>query len=375
MVKQGSGEMLKHARLARGLSQIELAERAGISRQALSAIESGAYQPGVSVALKLARELERSVEEIFGGEEKQGLRLSADYVSDTPGLPAASGNRARVSLARVRGRVIAVPLPAACLALMPASGLAERARSGRRIEVTAFRSAGEIDSTLLIVGCDPGVAILSDFLVRRRHPIEVIPIPSSSRKALEMAAAGGAHVAGVHLRDPKTGEYNFTAAREAFGRSRFRVVNFARWELGLATRAEKGRLRDIEDLAKRRLRLINRESGSGARIALDEALTLRGIKAERIHGYYKLASGHLEVAAAIAEGIADAGVTIRLAADLYNLEFHPWREERYDLIVAADEFNSAPVQNLVEALNSRALAYEISGLCAYDTSQMGQVVT
>ena len=372
MAKQNSGEMLKHARLARGLSQVELADHAGISRQALSAIESGAYQPGVSVALKLARELERSVEDLFGEEEKGELHLSADYVSEPP---TGSGNRARVSLARVRGRLIAVSLPAACLALTPASGLADHARSGRRIEVTAFRSVGEIDSTLLIVGCDPGVAILSGFLVRRRHPIEVIPIPSSSRKALKMAATGGAQVAGVHLRDPKTGEYNFTAAREAFGRSRFRVVNFARWELGLATRAEKSRLRDLEDLAKRRLRLINRESGSGARVALDEALTLRGINVERIHGYHKLASGHLEVAAAISEGIADAGVTIRLAADLYNLEFHSWREERYDLIVADDEFKSAPVQSLMEALNSRALAHEISGLCAYDTSQMGQVVT
>jgi putative molybdopterin biosynthesis protein len=211
--------------------------------------------------------------------------------------------------------------------------------------------------------------------MRRRYPIEVISIASSSRKALEMAAAGGAHVAGVHLRDPKTGEYNFTAAREAFGRSRFKVVHFARWELGLATRVGRGSLGDIEDLTKRRLRLINREPGSGARVALDEAFASRGIKAERIHGYYKLASGHLEVAAAIAAGVADAGVTIRLAADLYDLEFLSWREERYDLIVADDEFKSPPMQSLMEALNSRALAHEINGFCAYDTSQMGDLVT
>lgn len=371
MAKRGNGEILKRVRQARGLSQIELAQRAGISRQALSAIEAGAYQPGVSVALKLARELDQSVEELFG--EEDGLCVSADCVS--PGPRAVREQRARVSLARVRGRLIAVPLPVACLTLMSASGLADRAQPGRRIEVTAFRSVSEIDSTLLMVGCDPGVAILRDYLVRRRHSIEVIAIPSSSRNALEMAATGGAHVAGVHLRDPKTGEYNLTAAGAAFGRNRFRVVNFARWELGLATRVGEGGVHDVEDLTKRSVRLINREPGSGARFALDEALILRGIRAERIHGYDKLASGHLEVAAAIAEGVADAGVTIRLAADLYNLEFQPWREERYDLVIPANEFESAPVRSLMEALNSRALAQEISGLCAYDTSQMGQVVT
>jgi molybdate-binding protein len=88
-----------------------------------------------------------------------------------------------------------------------------------------------------------------------------------------------------------------------------------------------------------------------------------------------LARGHLEVAAAIAADVADAGVTIRLAANLYGLRFQSWREERYDLVIPASEFESAPVQILMEALNSRALAREIESLCGYDASQMGQVVT
>ncbi|MFZ0888320.1 MAG: substrate-binding domain-containing protein [Candidatus Binataceae bacterium] len=362
---------LRRARLARGLSQIELAQRAGISRQALSAIEAGAYQPGVSVALKLAHELGQSVEQLFG--EQGGLRLSADCISLGPRTVLTQG--ARVSLARVGGRLVAVPLPVTCLSLMPAAGLTDRVQPGRRVEVSAFRSAGEIESTLLMVGCDPAVAILRDYLVRRQSSVDLIGIPSSSRNALEMTAGGGAHVAGVHLRDPKTGEYNFAAARETFGRKHFKVINFARWELGLATRMEGARVHDVGDLRRRGVRLVNREPGAGARLALDEALASHGIRPHEISGYEKLVCGHLEVAAAIAEGVADAGVTIRLAANLYSLKFQPWREERYDLVVPTTEFESAPVQSLMEALNSRALAREIASLCAYDTNQMGQMVT
>lgn len=362
---------LRSARIKAGISQAELAGRVGVSRQALSAIESAVYQPGVSVALKLARELGRSVEELFG--EEDDIRVSAECVSPGRGTVLAHGTH--MSLARVAGRLVASPMPMTCLTLMPAAGLADRARPGRPVEVSAFRSVGEIESALVMVGCDPGVAIVRDYVLRRGRSIELIAIPSSSRNALEMAASGGAHVAGVHLRDERTGEYNFAAAREAFGRRRFKVINFARWELGFATRMESTRVCEVDDLKRRGVRLINREPGAGARLALDEALASHGVKPHEISGYEKLAGGHLEVAAAIAEGVADAGVTIRLAANLYGLGFQPWREERYDLVIPAREFESAAIQSLMEALNSRALAREISGLCGYDTSQMGQVVT
>jgi putative molybdopterin biosynthesis protein len=363
-------QILKLARVARGLSQIELARRAGISRQSLSAIESGIYQPGVRVALKLAHELGRSVEELFGDEVD--LHVSADWVSLKPRTVLTRGSR--VSLARIGGRLVAVPLPGACLTMLTAAGLAECVKAGRQVQVTAFRSPREIESTLHIAGCDPGVAIVRDS-VRRGRLVDLITIPSSSRTALQMAASGGVHVAGVHLRDPQTGDYNFAAAQAAFGRKGFKIINFARWELGLATRNEGPHPKLVEDLKQRDVRLINREPGAGARLALDEAFADQGMKPGEIRGYEKVACGHLEVAAAIAESVADAGVTIRLAANLYGLRFQPWREERYDLVIPTSEFESAPVQILMEALNSRALAREIESLCAYDTTQMGQVVT
>jgi putative molybdopterin biosynthesis protein len=84
--------------------------------------------------------------------------------------------------------------------------------------------------------------------------------------------------------------------------------------------------------------------------------------------------GHLEVAATIATGQADFGVTIRVAADVYGLGFVPIREERYDLVILKRDLESVPVEAMLDALNSRALAREVAQLCAYDTSQMGKVM-
>jgi putative molybdopterin biosynthesis protein len=122
------------------------------------------------------------------------------------------------------------------------------------------------------------------------------------------------------------------------------------------------------------MRIANRELGSGARAALDEAIAELGIRANAIEGYGREFAGHLDVAAAIATGLADFGVTIRVAADVYGLGFVPIREERYDLVILKRDLDSLPVKAMLDALNSRSLAREVAQLCAYDTSQMGAVI-
>ncbi len=364
---------MRRAREARGLTQLELARRAGISRmQALGALEAGAYQPGVAVAIALARELGDSVEGLFGGEAPGGCnRIRAAWTSDE--RPLVRGAASCIALARVGGKVVAVPYPAVRLTLTPRAGVVEHTNRGRA-EVATYRSASEIDSTLLIAGCDPAAAILSDWLARHRSPVCAVALPCSSSHALTGLIEGRAHAAGVHLKDRRSGEYNLAPARAALGHRAAIVVSFARWELGLATGAGPGvAIHGIADLAGSGIRLVNRERGAGARAFLDEALTELGIDATRIEGYGFEAAGHLEVAAAIASGHADAGVTIRIAAEAYGLRFIPIREECYDLVVLARDLETAPVKSMLETLNSRRFALEVSQLCAYDTSQMGQV--
>jgi molybdate-binding protein/transcriptional regulator with XRE-family HTH domain len=370
MVKPG--DTLRRARAARGLSQAELARRAGISRQALSAIESDAYQPSVAVALSLARELGGSVESLFGGGESETPRQVDAMWSGRE--PAGGQAPVRVSLARIGGKVIAVPRPAAFLALAPAAGMLINLR-GKQAEVSTFRPPAEIDRTLVVAGCDPGVAILGDWLSRMRSPVFAAALSCSSANALAALAEGRAHAAGVHLRDPKSGEYNLGSARRTVARRPAIVVNFARWELGLATAPGNPlSIRGIADLGRRGVRIVNRETGSGARAALDEAIAELGLNTERIDGYRTELGGHLEVAAAVAGAQSNAGITIRVAADAYRLNFVPIREERYDLVILESEEDSAPVKAMMDALNSRRFAAEVGRMCAYDTDCMGDVI-
>ncbi len=365
-----AGELLRRAREAHGMTQIELARRAGMSRQALGAIEAGAYQPGVTAAIALARALGETVENLFGRDAGEpSRRLPVDLI----GADAAGPER-RVALARVGGRVVAIAQPAVRVALTPAAGMVELARK-RRAEVETTRSDEEIDATLAIAGCDPAAAILGDWLSRHRAPFGAVAIPCSSMRALDALVEGRAHVAGLHLRDPRGGEYNLAVMRRRLGHRRATVVTFARWELGLAIApARRDAIRSVADLARADQRLVNRERGSGARATLDEALAELGVPVESIKGYDFEVGGHLEVAAAIAAGRADAGITIRLAAEAFSLSFAPIREERYDLVIPDTEADAPPVRAMFEALNSRRFACEISQLCHYDTGEMGRVI-
>src|SRR5258707_12719631 len=108
------GKELTRARTERALTQTELARRSGISRQALGAIESGAYHPGVAIAIRIARELGTTVESLFGEiDDEASTIVDASWSGDARRRTA--GAQSRVMLARVRGKIVAVAQPAAHL--------------------------------------------------------------------------------------------------------------------------------------------------------------------------------------------------------------------------------------------------------------------
>ena len=186
---------------------------------------------------------------------------------------------------------------------------------------------------------------------------------------------GAAHSAGVHLRDDEAGGYNLEPVRRTVGNRRVVILNFAGWEVGLGTaKGGPAKISELAEVARPNIRIVNREIGSGARQAFDEALAEAGISFEQLNGYEDEVSGHLEVAASVAAGRAATGVTIRVAAEAFGLGFIPLREERYDLVIPKDELESTPVRRMIDLLNSRRFAQEIAQLCAYDTSRMGEEI-
>jgi putative molybdopterin biosynthesis protein len=268
----------------------------------------------------------------------------------------------------------AVPLPSACLALPVSSGLClSRRDSSARISTPLLDN--EIEKTLIIAGCDPAVSMLIAWMVREGSQINPIALPCSSRKSLAALADGFVHVAGVHLRDPKSGDYNLTPVRDAVGSNSICLVNFARWEVGFATaRGNPRGIRDLTDFARPDVTIVNRERGADARQVPDEALAQVRLNHSQVKGYENEAGGHLEVAAVVQRGEADSGVTIRIAAEAYGLGFIALREERYDLAINESELGGTPVSRMLDAIDWRGFGREVAQLCAYDTTQMGEEV-
>jgi putative molybdopterin biosynthesis protein len=418
-----AGTGLRLARQARGFSQQQLAGMAGVTRQALSAVEAGHSDPSLRVALALARALGMTVEELFG----PGAAPATVTVQPVAPLGGAG---ARVTLAPMGDSFVALPLAgdtAARAGFLPAGGIVvpggtapSRASvpggsgvaAGREVaagsgmaagggvaaggsgaaggETGAGRTAaggtgtasgtGEVQPiapprpTLVVAGCDPALPLLERPLSLLDPPVGLSWWSCSSADALRLAGAGLVHVAGAHLLG-EGGEYNTGPARHWLGSTGAEVIGFSSWREGLVLRPGlAGEVTSVADLARQGRRLVNREEGSEARRVLDREAARLGLDPATIDGYTTRATGHLPVASAVAAGLADAGVASEPAARAYGLDFLPLAAERFDLVIPAHQAGSREVQALLRVLASPWLLTQLAGLPGYDAARCGERV-
>src|SRR6266702_405528 len=357
---QPDGTRLRLARQARGLSQQQLAGVAGVTRQAVSAVESGHSDPSLRVALGLARALGMTVEELFGPGEP------GDPVLARPVAPVSAPG-SRVALATVGDTFVALPLDAdlaARLGFGAAGGLMVRGGENQAAQV-AVRPIGPPRPTVVVAGCDPALPLLETPLALLDPPLAFAWWPCGSGEALRLAAAGLVHAAGVHRVGP--GEGGGTSGIPGGAE----VVGFASWREGLVVRPGAG-VRGLDDVARQGLRLVNREPGAQARVLLDRERLRLGLEPAQLPGYDSLAAGHLQVAAAIGGGLADAGVSSEPAALAYGLDFIPLADERFDLLLPAKHAASREVQGLLKVLNSAWLVAQLASLPGYDATRCGE---
>ena len=376
---QPDGARLRLARQARGLSQQQLAGVAGVTRQAVSAVESGHSDPSLRVALGLARALGMTVEELFGPGEP------GDPVLARPIAPVSAPG-SRVALATVGDTFVALPLDAdlaARLGFGAAGGLTVRGGSqgaqgaqgvhGASGGQVAVRPIGPPRPTVVVAGCDPALPLLETPLALLDPPLAFAWWPCGSAEALRLAAAGLVHAAGVHRVGP--GEGGDSSGIPGDNTSGIpggaEVVGFASWREGLVVRPG-AEVRGLDDVARRGLRLVNREPGAQARTLLDRERLRLGLEPSQLAGYDSLAAGHLQVAAAIVGGLADAGVSSEPAALAYGLDFIPLAEERFDLLLPAKHAASREVQGLLKVLTSPWLLAQLASLPGYDAARCGE---
>lgn len=370
---------LRVSRVKAGLSQQELAGRAGISRQAFAAVESGRATPSTAVALRLARALNTTVETLFSLADDLPPVMEAELVGPTPGSGSnESDNPRRASLTPVGDRLLARPLTGTTSAgdgsarygLVAADGMIlSGGGATSKVMVQPF-DQGEIQMPCVsLLGCDPSVGILEAGL--RQRGVRLAWVEEASYQALGGLSRGEAHIAGCHLRDDATGRYNHPWAQRMlpFG---YTLIAFATWRQGLMVSAgnPKG-ITGIGHLDRPDVTIVNRPAGSGSRSLLDRLLASQGIPPESVRGYSRELRGHLEVAAAVASGLADTGIGVHAAASALGLDFLPLEEERYDLVIPDHFLDEPAVQILLDLLRMPSVHRKVETLAGYDVAGMG----
>lgn len=329
-----------------GLSLTELAARVGLSRQALTAIEAGRATPSTAVALRLARELDTTVEQLFS------LGAAPLQVVRAPGPPGV-----RVVLGRVDDAWVAHGLDPRSTA--PADGLVDGSGA-----VEPLVDVLALERTALIAGCAPVLGALAGHV---GHPRDgrASWLHASSGVALDLLRAGLVHVAGLHLADRSSPEAHDDLVRAALPGEAVLLVSLVGWRQGLLIAPGNPLGIDCGDLARPGLRIAQRPAGAGAARVLARALGASVVPGGTV------VDSHIEAARAVAYGAVDVAVAIEPMAEAFGLSFLPLSEERFELVVPVRHLGHPGVARLLDRLETIGFAREVAGMGAYDLGEVG----
>ena len=342
--------------------------------------------PGYPVSAALTCELfvKPLIERKLGVSATARSRVQATITRKTLS-PMGEDEFLRVRLGRVGEKLVATPVERGAgviMSLVRADGIVKLPRfsegvdAGAEVDVELLRPAEAIEGTVVAIGShDMTLDLLASHVRRRRPQMSLASSNVGSMGGLMSLARGEAHLAGSHLLDESTGEYNLAFIRRFLKGRSVVVVNLVQRIQGLILpRGNPRSISALADLTGRDVAFINRQRGSGTRLLLDYKLAQLGVEPGDIQGYDREEYTHLAVAAAVAGGRADAGLGILSAANAMGLDFVPLLPEQYDLVIPAEHYESERVQFVLSIIGSDDFRADVDALGGYDTSTMGQVV-
>lgn len=292
----------------------------------------------------------------------------------------------RVKVGKVGERFVAAPLPRGSgmiTSLTRADGLvrippfSEGLDEGEPVSVELFRPHYEIENTVVMVGShDLSLDLLGNLLREIYPPIFFSSQHVGSLGGILAIQQGTCHMAGAHLLDPATGEYNLPYVRQYLRGISVRIIHLVQREQGLIVpRGNPKGIQGLQDLLREDVRFINRQKGSGTRILLDHTLKTLSLDARRIQGYEKEEFTHMAVASAVSSGLADVGMGILSAAKALGLDFVPVAKERYDVIIPSVHFADRRIERVIDTIRSEAFREKVLQMGGYDTSRTGEEIS
>lgn len=232
--------------------------------------------------------------------------------------------------------------------------------------------AQAVASPLTIVHCDAVVEELVGLAEHGTASGQYSTVVTGSLDGLIALKQGLADIAGCHLLDAESQEYNLPYVRHLFPGQAMSVVTLVHREQGLVVSPGNPMgIRDIADLGQTGVRVVNREPGSGTRTWFDGRLKQLGMVPGDLAGYDSIAQTHAEVATAVTSGRAHVGIAPRATALAAGLEFVPLFVERYDLVMERERMGESRVDRLLDVLGTRAFRIQADSSLGYDTSRTG----
>jgi len=300
----------------------------------------------------------------------------------------------RVKLGFVKNVVIASPISGGSgvvTSFMRADGILEvpqdvtEYKTSDKVRVRLLRREDEIKRSIVAIGShdqlldeigdllqsgqgdgSPVLRYTADRENRPRSPFSLTSTNVGSMQGIYAIRKGEAHIAGVHLLDEKTGEYNKSFVNRLIPEGGVTLYKCVKRKQGLllAKGNPKG-ITGIGDLLNGGIRYVNRQKGSGTRILFDYLCRRDGIDAAAVYGYDREVYTHMSVAALVAAGMADAGIGTYSAAKMYDLDFLHISDEVYDLLIP-DHFLELPsIQALLGVISSKEFKNRLEKLGGY----------
>ncbi len=292
----------------------------------------------------------------------------------------------RLAVGRVGGASVGLPLgrgagmmttltKAQAVTRIPAD--AEGMEAGREVAAELFVDVTDLERTLVAVGShDNTLDILADMLMRRDDPVRLASSHVGSMGGLTALKSGAALLAGSHLFDPGTGDFNFPFLKKHLPDMDLVAVNLALRHQGfiIAPGNPKG-IRGVADLARPGVRFVNRQKGAGTRILFDHHLRQADVDPGRVAGYGHEEFTHMAVAVNVQTGAADCGMGVFAAAKALSLDFLPVARERYDLIIPRAYLDDPKIQAVLAVIATDEFKDRVAALGGYETQLTGRFMT
>jgi len=309
-------------------------------------------------------------------EDKYSQATLIRPISSSPGFHEFT----RVKLGYVKDTTVAAPISGGSgvvTSFMKADGIVEVPlgvdgyKSGDIVKVRLLKNEDELKKSIVVIGShDPLLDEINDMLCKQGMYL-ISSTNTGSMQGIYAVKKGEAHIAGLHLLDEKTGEYNKSFVKKNFPEGGVKLINLVKRKQGLLVKKgnPKG-IKSVSDLTKKEVRFVNRQKGSGTRILFDYLCCKEKVDTSLIYGYETEVCTHASIAAMVVSGTVDSGLGIYMASNMYDLDFLHICDESYDLLIADHAMELPSVKALLDVIASEEFKKRVNELGGYIINQV-----